>query len=337
MAADAPDLSKKTPEAETPGASATDEDILRLRSRLEREFAQVAQKLADAEETLVDIEVTLRSYETGSRSRLVAVSGTTGEKITARLKAVGDGFSKIRDWMAKPKKEEEAVDPAARGPRDMADRLEDALKTITAEIRDREREANEFDRKLHEAQKELIRARAQEQHARETQIKIGQTKQLSEDLERRMAMLDEMVRSFEAPGKTPDGAARPKPKEASAAVPKIDDRLQSAIDEALKTVTAQEKKVADLEKQVHAANAAMVDERTRQQRIRAMQVRLRQARHFSQDLQRSLSGLGSTLGDLSRRAVDLLRPEGTSPREAPATRTFSKPPEQAPASKPSGS
>ena len=218
----------------------------------------------------------------------------------------------------------------------MADRLEGALRTITAEIRDREREANEVDRKLHEAQKELIRARAQEQHARETQIKIGQTKQLSEDLERRMAMLDEMVRSFEAPGKT-DGVVRPKPKEAAAAGPRIDDRLQSAIDEALKTVVAQEKKVADLEKQVQSANAAMVDERTRQQRIRAMQVRLRQARHFSQDLQRSLSGLGSTLSDLSRRAVDLLRPDGTSPREAPATRTFSKPPEQAPASKPSGS
>ena len=336
MAADASEISKKPADAETAtGAPATDEDILRLRSRLEREFAQVTQKLADAEETLVDIEVTLRSYETGSRSRLVAVSGTTGEKITARLKAVGDGFSKIRDWMGK-KKEDEPADAASRGPRDMADRLEDALKTITAEIRDREREANEFDRKLHEAQKELIRARAQEQHARETQIKIGQTKQLSEDLERRMAMLDEMVRSFEAPGKT-DGSVRPKPKEASAAGPKIDDRLQSAIDEALKTVVAQEKKVADLEKQVQAANAAMVDERTRQQRIRAMQVRLRQARHFSQDLQRSLSGLGSTLSDLSRRAVDLLRPEGTSPREAPATRTFSKPPEQAPASKPSGS
>src|SRR5687768_6023620 len=248
MAADASEISKKPADAEAaPGAPATDEDILRLRSRLDREFAQVAQKLADAEETLVDIEVTLRSYETGSRSRLVAVSGSTGEKITARLKAVGDGLSKFRDWVSKPKKEEEPAEAASRGPRDMADRLDDALRTITAEIRDREHEANEVDRKLHEAQKELIRARAQEQHARETQIKIGQTKQLSEDLERRMAMLDEMVRSFEAPGKT-DGSPRPKPKEASAAVPKIDDRLQSAIDEALKTVAAQEKKVADLEK-----------------------------------------------------------------------------------------
>ncbi|HEX7898878.1 MAG TPA: hypothetical protein VF950_14030 [Planctomycetota bacterium] len=326
MAADAPEPPKNAdPEPSTP---ATDEDILRLRSRLEREFAQVTQKLADAEETLVDIEVTLRSYETGSRSRLVAVSGSTGEKITARLKAVGDGLSKIRDWVSKPKKEEE---PAAdRGPRDMADRLDDALKTITAEIRDREREATEYDRKLHEAQKELIRARAQEQHARETQIKIGQTKQLSEDLERRMAMLDEMVRSFETTAK-PGDPPRPKPKDA-VAMPRIDDRLQSAIDEALKTVAAQEKKVSDLEKQVHAANAALVDERTRQQRIRAMQVRLRQARHFSQDLQRSLAGLTASVAELSRRAGDLLRPEGTSPREG--TRAYSKPPEQAPASKP---
>jgi chromosome segregation ATPase len=330
--ADLPDASKPGADAELPaGAAATDEDILRLRSRLEREFAQVTQKLADAEETLVDIEVTLRSYETGSRTRLAAVSGTTGEKITARLKAVGDGLSKIRDWVSKPKKDDEPAE-ASRGPRDMADRLDDALKAITAEIRDREREAAELDRKLHEAQKELIRARAQEQHARETQIKIGQTRQLSEDLERRMAMLDEMVRSFESPAK-PDASARPKPKDGAPAVPRIDDRLQAAIDEALKAVAAQEKKVADLEKHVHAANAALVDERTRQQRIRGMQVKLRQARHFSQDLQRALTGLGSTLGDLGRRAGDLLRPEGASPREA--TRTFPKPPEQAPASKPS--
>ena len=329
MAADAPDVKPTSDPDALPGASATDEDILRLRSRLEREFAQVTQKLADAEETLVDIEVTLRSYETGSRTRLAAVSGTTGEKITARLKAVGDGLSKIRDWVSKPKA---ADDPeaASRGPRDMADRLDDALKAITAEIRDREREAAELDRKLHEAQKELIRARAQEQHARETQIKIGQTKQLSEDLERRMAMLDEMVRSFESSAK-PDTSVRPKPAAGGPGIPKIDDRLQAAIDEALKTVAAQEKKVADLEKHVHSANAALVDERTRQQRIRGMQVKLRQARHFSQDLQRALAGLGSTLGDLGRRAGDLLRPEGTTPREA--TRTFPKPPEQAPASK----
>jgi chromosome segregation ATPase len=333
MAADAPDAAKPAPDADLPsGAAATDEDILRLRSRLEREFAQVTQKLADAEETLVDIEVTLRSYETGSRTRLAAVSGTTGEKITARLKAVGDGLSRIRDWVSKPKKDDDPADAASRGPRDMADRLDDALKAISMEIRDREREAAELDRKLHEAQKELIRARAQEQHARETQIKIGQTKQLSEDLERRMAMLDEMVRSFESTSK-PDTSVRPKPAGGGAAVPKIDDRLQAAIDEALKTVAAQEKKVADLEKHVHAANAALVDERTRQQRIRGMQVKLRQARHFSQDLQRALGGLGTTLADLGRRAGDLLRPEGTSPREA--TRTFPKPPEQAPASKPS--
>jgi predicted RNase H-like nuclease (RuvC/YqgF family) len=335
MSVDAPNASEPAP-----AASTTDEDILRLRSRLEREFAQVGQKLADAEETLVDIEVTLRTYETGTRTRLPAVTGTAGEKITSRLKAVSDGLGKIRDWVSKPKKEEEGVDGAApsspRGPRDMADRLEEALQGISAEIRDREREASELDRKLHEAQKELIRARAQEQHARETQIKIGQTKQLSEDLERRMAMLDEMVRSFEAPAK-PDTGIRPKPKDGASAIPKIDDRLQGAIDEALKTVAAQEKKVTDLEKQVQQANAGLVDERTRQQRIRAMQLRLRQARHFSQDLQRSLAGLGSSLEDLSRRAAGLLRPETPPAREG--TRILTKPPPsaQAPASKPSGS
>ncbi|HYF00110.1 MAG TPA: hypothetical protein VEJ18_14415 [Planctomycetota bacterium] len=323
--ADAPELSKTAADPEVP-PGATDEDILRLRSRLDREFAQVAQKLADAEETLIDIEITLRSIETGSRSRLVAVSGSATEKLASRLKAVGDGITKFRDWVSKPKKEDEAPDASApRGPRDMADRLDDALRTVTAEIRDREREAVELDRKLHEAQKQLISARAQEQHARETQIKIGQTRQLSEDLERRMAMLDDMVRSFESAGK-PDTAIRPKPKESSPVIPKIDDRLQAAIEESLKNVAAQEKKVAELEKQVQSANAALVEERTRQQRIRAMQMRLRQARHFSQDLQRALSGLSASLSELNRRAGELMRPEGTtSERE---TRTFRKPPEQ---------
>ncbi len=325
MPADAPETPKPAASVTT-----TDEDILRLRSRLEREIAQVAQKLADAEESVVDIEITLRSYETGSRPRIAAVSDKSGEKITSRLKAVSDGLGKFRDWVSKPKKEGEAADSpgAPRGPRDMAERLEDALHGMSAEVRDREREASELDRKLHEAQKELIRARTQEQHAREMQINIGKTKQLSEDLERRMQMLDEMVRSFETPGKSDPLA---KAKGAVPAVPKIDDRLQAAIDEALKTVAAQEKKIAELEKQVQQANAALVEERARQQRIRSMQVRLRQARHFSEDLQRSLAGLGASLEDLGRRAAGLLRSETTSSREG--SRIFAKPPEQAAASK----
>ena len=329
MPADAPEPPKSAPAAPA-AAATTDEDILRLRSRVEREIAQVAQKLADAEESVVDIEITLRSYETGSRPRIAAVSDKSSEKITSRLKVVSDGLGRIRDWVSKPKKEGEPADVpgAPRGPRDMAERLEDALQGMSADVRDREREASELDRKLHEAQKELIRARTQEQHAREMQINIGKTKQLSEDLERRMAMLDEMVRSFEAPGKADPLA---KSKGAVPAVPKIDDRLQAAIDEALKTVAAQEKKIAELEKQVQQANGALVEERARQQRVRAMQVRLRQARHFSEDLQRSLAGLGASLEELGRRAAGLLRSETTASREG--TRILTKPPEQAAVSK----
>jgi hypothetical protein len=317
---------------ETPGpdaGQATDEDILRLRSRLEREFALVTQKLVDAEETIVDIEVSLRTYETGSRPRLPGGGGASSsekgtEKITARLKSVGDSFSKFKDWVVKPKEGGAAEGgtpegkPPVRGAGDLEDRLEDALRSISSEIREREKEATELDRRLHDAQKELIKARAQEQHAREMQIRIGQTKQLSEDLERKMAMLDEMVRTFESSMKSETGF-RTKPKEPPAGLPKLEDRLQAAIDEALKAVAHQEKKVEDLEREMAKANAALVEERGRQQRIRGMQVRLRQARHFSSDLQRSLSGLAASVEDLRRRASSLLRPDtGKAAREPAA-------------------
>jgi DNA repair exonuclease SbcCD ATPase subunit len=318
MSPDAPEAEKVAPEAAPETAAATDEDVLRLRSRLEREFAVVGQKLADAEEAIIDIEVSLRTYETGSRPRLPSPSAPqdkSNEKITARLRAVGDGISRFKEWVSKPK-EGEGTDAPSKQPSgirvpsrtgDLEDRLEEAVRSIAAEIKDREREAGELDRKLHDAQKELIRQRAQEQHARETQIKISQTRQLSEDLERKMALLDEMVRSIEAPMKA-DTGIRNKPKETGPGIPKIEDRLQTAVDEALKAVAAQEKKVADLEKEVERANAALVEERTRLQRIRAMQIRLRQARYFSTDLQRALDSLGGALDELRQRAGGLLRP-----------------------------
>lgn len=340
MSTNAPEAEKlakvAVPSTDEGAGPATDEEILRLRSRLDREFAVVGQKLADAEETIIDIEIALRTYETGSRPRLPGASGASDkgtEKITSRLKAVGDGISKF--WVSKPKEGEGTEAPAptkqpsgirmpGKTSGDLEDRLEEALRSIGLEVRDREKQATELDRKLHESQKELIRQRAQEQHAREMQIKIGQTKQLSEDLERKMAALDEMVRTFESSVKT-DTGVRAKPKEPAPGIPKFEDRLQAAVDEALKAVAAQEKKVSDLEKEVERANASLVEERSRQQRIRAMQIRLRQARYFSTDLQRTLDSLAGSLEELRSRASGLLRPQS---RPAP------KPAEPAP--KPAG-
>ena len=243
------------PEANA-AAAATDEDILRLRSRIDRELAMVTQKLVDAEEAIIDMEMAVRGQETGSRPRLpsAASSGSSPDKgterITARLKAVGTGFNKFKDWVVKPK-EGESADPVSdakiveeRG--DLEDRLDESLRAVNLEIRDREKDATELDRKLHEAQKELIRVRAQEQHVREMQLRVGQTKQLAEEMERKMALLDDMVRTYESSTKT-DTGIRAKPKEAAPALPKFEDRLENAINEALKAVVTQEKKVAEVE------------------------------------------------------------------------------------------
>jgi DNA repair exonuclease SbcCD ATPase subunit len=315
-AADAP------PAIDPNAAAATDEDILRLRSRLDRELAMVTQKLTDAEESIIDMEVAVRAAETGSRPHLPAAasSGEKGtERITARIRAVGSGLNKIRDWVVKPKEgdaggTDSGAKPHSEDGGDLEDRLEEALRTINLEIRDRERDATELDRKLHEAQKELIRHRAQEQHVREMQLRVGQTKQLSEDLERKMAMLDDMVRTYESSTKS-DTGIRSKPKEQGPALPKFEDRLQSAIDEALKGVAAQEKKVTEIEAQLGKANAALVAERTRQQRVRSMQMRLRQSRHFSTDLHRALSSMAASIEDLRVRAGNLLKPEARAARE----------------------
>jgi hypothetical protein len=310
------------------GGAATDEEVLRLRSRLEREFAVVGQKLADAEEAIIDIEVSLRTYETGTRPRLAPASrpaDQSSDRPTARLK-IGEGFSKIKEWVSKPKEGEGAetapgsrqgsgIRMPARPGGDLEDRLDDALRSVAAEIKERERHAADLDRKLHDGQRELIKQRAQEQHARETQIKLSQAKQLSEDYERKMAAINEMVRSFESGGK--GDPSKPKPKEAMPSGPNFDDRLQSAVDEALKAVAAQEKKVADLEKEVERANASLVEERALQQRVRAMQIRLRQARYFSTDLQRSLDSLGGALDELRHRAAGLLKPKPGRPVESP--------------------
>ena len=248
--------------------------------------------------------------------------------IDESLKAVGTGFNKIKDWVVKPK-DGEADEPgsapsADRG--DLEDRLDDALRGVNNEIRDRERDTTELDRKLHDAQKELIRLRAQEQHVREMQLRVGQTKQLSEDLERKMAMLDDMVRTYETSTKT-DTGIRAKPKEPAPALPKFEDRLESAINEALKSVATQEKKVAEIEAQLGRANTALVEERTRQQRIRSMQMKLRQSRHFSNDLHRALAAMSASIEDLKVRAGNLLKPEARGskavakkpvPAEAPA-------------------
>ena len=101
--------------------------------------------------------------------------------------------------------------------------------------------------------------------------------------------------------------------------------MQTAVDEANKAVTSQEKKVAELEKELERAKSGLVEERTRQQRIRGMQIRLRQARYFSTDLQRALAGLASTLDDLRLRAGSLLRPDakaqGSAGTESPASKS----------------
>jgi hypothetical protein len=278
----------------------------------------VTQKIADAEETVREIEATLRSYESTVKAKRPADKGT--EKTSSPLKAVGEGFSKIKDWVTKPKEAHEPEVPSTgkvsnpdsrtgRVPRDLDERLEDMVQRIDAEIRDREREAGEIDRRLHEAQTELIARRANEQRVREMQIRIGQTRHLSEDLERKMAMLDDMVRSFEAKTQTDTGL---KPKQAQ--VPKIDDRLQTALVEAVKSVEVQEKRVAELEKDLEKAQASLVEERARQQRVRAMQIRLRTVRHLSADLQRGLGSLGPTIEDLRKRAASLLRTEGEGPK-----------------------
>jgi len=298
-------------------AAATDEDILRLRSRIDRELAMVTQKLVDAEEAIIDMEMAVRGQETGTRPRLPSAptaspSGDKGtEKITARLKAIGTGLNRIKDWAVKPKEGEGAESggdarPEDRG--DLEDRLDESLRIVSLEIRDRERDATELDRKLHEAQKELIRVRAQEQHVREMQLRVGQTKQLAEEMERKMALLDDMVRTYETSTKT-DTGIRSKPKDAAPALPKFEDRLENAINEALKAVAAQEKKVADIESQLGHANTSLVEERTRQQRIRSMQIKLRQSRHFSTDLHRALAAMGSAIEELRLRAGNLLKPE----------------------------
>lgn len=301
-------------------ASSTDEAILRLGSRLQREFATVTQKLVDAEESLADIELSIRSIETGSRQRLAAVrssSEKSADRASGRFKAVGEGLSRIKGWVSKKEDKEEGKGSeggadtrslsrkGAEG--DLEDRLGNCMRAVEAEIRDRERESTSLDRQLHEEQGKLIRTRAQEQHAREMQVRIGQTKQLSEDLDRRMAALDDMVRTFEAGGK-PGATAPSKPKAPPAGLPNLEDRLQGAIDEAVKAVSVSEEKVARLEKSVANANAALVEERTRLQRIRSMQMRLREARHFSADLQRTLEGLSGVVNDLRARSGNLLRP-----------------------------
>ncbi len=347
MSPDAPQTQKPPQDAspaESTASGTTDEDILRLRSRLERELAMVAQKLIDAEESIIDMEVAVRSYETGSRPRLPNPSGSSEEKgterITARLKAVGDGINKFAGWVTKREAKEgeaEGGSPAeakpTKTPGDLEDRLDEAMRSISLEIRDREKNTSELDRKLHEAQKELIRLRAQEQHVREMQLRMGETKQVAEELERKMALLDGMVKTFETSTKS-DTGIRPKPKESVPVLPKFEDRLQSAIDEALKGVASQEKRVAEIEKELEKANASLVEERTRQQRIRSMQIRLRSARHFSTDLQRALSGMASAIEDLRIRAGSLLKPEARSVREP--SRTMPKPTESAakPATKP---
>jgi hypothetical protein len=340
MSPDAPQAQKPPQEpSESTAAGATDEDILRLRSRLERELAMVTQKLVDAEEAILDMEVAVRSHETGSRPRLpnAAASEDKGtEKITARLKAMGDGINKIAGWVTKRDAKDgdsetalPAVEKPARTPGDLEDRLDEAMRSISLEIRDAERNTTDLDRKLHETQKELIRFRAQEQHVREMQLRMGETKQMSEELERRMAQLDGMVRTFETSTKS-DTGIRMRPKEATPAAPKFEDRFQSAIDEALKGVASQEKKVAEIEKELDKANSLLVEVRTRQQRIRSMQMRLRQTRHFSTDLQRALSGIASSIEDLRMRAGGLLKPEARTVREP--SRTMPKPAE--PAAKP---
>lgn len=319
--ANAPEPLKPTA-AEAEVSSATDEDILRLRSRLDRELALVIQKLTDAEEEVVDMELAVRAQENGSRPK--PSGGTSSmekgtERFTAGIKAVGDGISKIKGWVSKRDgkegEEPEATDakPAGKTMGDLEERLDETLRSITLEIREKEKVTTELDRKLYDAQKDLIKKRAEEQHVREMQVKIGETKQLSEDLERKMAALDSMVKSYESSTKKETGI-RTKPVDQPAA-PKFEDRLQTAINDALKNVAEQEKKVAEIEKELERANAALVGDRARQQRVRSMQIRLRQARHFSVDLHRALSGMASAIESLRVRAGNLLRPEIKAARE----------------------
>jgi hypothetical protein len=320
MATSAPEPLKPTA-AEAEVSSGTDEDILRLRSRLDRELAMVAQKLTDAEEEIIDVELAVRAQENGSRPRHGAPSSVEKgtEKITARIKAVGDGINKIREWVVKGKEGEtpEAVD--AKTPGDLEERLEEMIRAVGAEIREREKVTTDLDRKLYDAQKELIKKRAEEHHVREMQVRIGETKQLSEDLERKMAALDNLVKSYESSTKT-DTGIRSKPQGQQPVAPKMEDRMQAAINDALKGVGEQEKKVAEIEKELERAHAALVEERARQQRVRAMQIRLRQARHLSVDMQRALSGMASSIENLRARASNLLRPEVKAARrpEKPA-------------------
>jgi hypothetical protein len=46
-----------------------------------------------------------------------------------------------------------------------------------------------------------------------------------------------------------------------------------------------------------------------------MQMKLRQARHFSNDLHRALAGMASSIESLRSRAANLLRPDLKSARE----------------------
>ena len=309
-------MAQEPSDAQKPGTpEATDEDILRLRSKIDRELAMVTQKLVDAEESIIDMEMAVRGTENGSRPRAQSAppsDETSTDKITARLKVVGSGLNKIKEWVVKPKEAEGQPGPEGKPEQkgDLEERLDEALKIVSHDIREREKDAMDLDRKLHEAQKELIGLRAQEQQVREMQLRVGQTKQLTEDLERKMAVLDDMVRSYEASTKK-DTGIRTKPKDPSLAppLPKFEDRLTNAINEALKAVTAQEKKVAEIENQLGHANTSLVEERTRQQRIRSMQMKLRQSRHFSIDLHRSLSAMASAIEELRIRAGNLLKPE----------------------------
>jgi chromosome segregation ATPase len=331
MATSAPEPLKPTA-AELENGAGTDEDLLRLRSRLDRELAMVSQKLADAEGEIADMELAVRAQENGSRPKPGAASPveTNSEKITSRIKAVGDGINKIKEWVHKSKDGEAADAPEAKPPSktpgDLEERLEEALRAVTQEIREREKVTTELDRRLYELQKELIKKRSEEQHVREMQVRMGETKQLSEDLERKMAALDSMVKTYETSTKT-DTGIRTKPKE-QPAVPKWDDKMQTAINDALKAVAEQEKKVAEIEKELERANGALVEERARQQRIRAMQIRLRQARHFSVDMQRALSGMASSIESLRARASHLLRPDLKAARrpEKPAAAEAAPPP-----------
>src|SRR5689334_25086375 len=105
MPTNAPESQKSSDaHADLGSGPATDEEILRLRSRLDRELAMVAQKLTDAEEEIVDMELAVRAQENGSRPK---PSGGTSpmekgtERFTAGIKAVGDGISKIKGWVSK--------------------------------------------------------------------------------------------------------------------------------------------------------------------------------------------------------------------------------------------